>query len=59
MSRILPETPFLTGLLRKYGNEYVSSRFFDEHLNPLPDAPEELKKEIKLLRSESEPGLKK
>ncbi|EJU32078.1 hypothetical protein [Slackia exigua] len=34
------------------------SAFFDENLDPLPDAPEELKKEIGLLRSECGPRLR-
>ncbi|MDK7723938.1 hypothetical protein QP551_04400 [Slackia exigua] len=58
MSRILPEAPFFRKLLEKHGADYVFSTFFDKNLDPLPDAPKELKKEIGLLRSECGPRLR-
>lgn len=52
MSSVLPDTPFLDSLIMEYGSDYVFATYMDENMNVRDDAPEELKREIELLRSE-------
>lgn len=52
MSRILPPTPVMDSYAKKYGGmTEVFELFFDKNYNPLPNAPEDLKKETEMLRS--------
>lgn len=56
MSSILPPTPVMDSLAERYGGvSEVLEMFFDENLEPLPDAPEELKRETKMLRRTAPP----
>ena len=48
--RIHPPTPFFDSLVERYGSASVFEMFFDENLEPLPNAPEELKRETETLR---------
>ena len=51
MSRILPPTPVMDAMAEEYGGiSEVLEKFFDKDLNPLPDAPEDLKRETEMLR---------
>ncbi len=51
--RILPPTPFLDNLTRTIGSVEVDRLYFDENGDVKDDAPEELKREIELLRDET------
>ena len=51
--RIHPPMPVFDALVEKYGSEYVFDHFFDENGNPKPDAPDELKRETKLVRGQN------
>jgi hypothetical protein len=48
----LPDTPYLDMLTATIGSEAIDKLYFDANLNPKPDAPEELKREIALLRAD-------
>ncbi|BAK45578.1 hypothetical protein [Eggerthella sp. YY7918] len=55
MKRDLPPTPFIESVIQRRGSEYLFSEYFDDQLNPLPNAPDELKREAKLLQSIPKP----
>lgn len=50
MSRVLPDTPAINGVIEREGSEYLFSTYFADGFNPKPDAPEEIKREAALLR---------
>lgn len=54
--RIHPPTPFFDSLVEKHGSMSVFEKFFDKNLDPLPDAPDELKREVELLRNGNLPS---
>ena len=55
--RINPPTPFVDELVKEHGSFYVFDHYFDEDMEVLPDAPEELKREVEALRNpDSWPG---
>ena len=47
MKRELPETPVFDSLVEKYGSLSVFDMYFDDNMDPLPDAPKELIDETK------------
>ena len=46
--------PFIEKYCAEHGPEEFFATFFDENDNLLPDAPDELRKEIALMRGEEE-----
>lgn len=50
MKRELPETPVFDSLVEKYGSLSVFDMYFDDNMDPLPDAPKELIDETKKIR---------
>ena len=52
MKRDLPPTPVFDSYLEKYGSLEVFDMFFDENMELLPDAPEDLRKDIDTLQQE-------
>lgn len=50
-TRKLPPTPFFEDLIITQGSLTVFDKYFDSDMNLLPCAPEELVREIELLRS--------
>ena len=50
--RIHPDTPFLDSIVREKGSGYLTRKYFDKDYNVLSSAPDELKREIALLRGE-------
>ena len=52
MIRNLSATPYMKQLIEKHGFDDFRNIYFDENNQPLPDAPEELKKEIAEIRSQ-------
>ncbi len=50
MSRVLPDTPTMNGIIEREGSEYLFSTYFIDGFNPKPEAPEEIKREAALMR---------
>ena len=50
-TRVIPPTPFFDSLVQQYGSGAVFEKFFDKNLDPLPNAPEELKRETEMIRA--------
>ena len=51
---IHPDTPLYTSLCRQYGCDVVWKMYFDESMNVLDSAPQQLKDEINLLRKDAD-----
>lgn len=51
MSSVLPDTPFMSSVIKERGSEYLFKTYFNDDMEVREDAPDELKREIELLRS--------